>query len=253
MRDSSTRTIEFEGARLHVEERGEGEPLLLLHGLTGTRGDWQHVFDLDMLDGYRLVMPDARGHGRSTNASAFTFGQCARDVVAILDALGIERTRAIGVSLGAKTLLHVATAEPARVSAMVLVSATPRFPDATRTLFRAAASAEHTPEEWEAMRALHVHGDEQIAALWQLPAGFADNATDMSFTAERLAAIEARTLLVSGDRDPLYPVELAVELYRAIPHASLCVVPGGAHSPIFNEHREGFVRLALSWLGAELG
>ncbi len=113
----SKRTITIEGSELYVEERGAGEPLLLLHGLTGTGADWRHVFDLDVLAGaYRVILPDARGHGRSTNPTgAFTFRQCAGDVIALLDALGIERARAIGVSLGAKTLLHLATAQPARV------------------------------------------------------------------------------------------------------------------------------------------
>src|SRR5579859_3837581 len=143
-------TIEVDGAALHVEERGTGEPLLLLHGLTGTSGDWRHVFDLDALARrFRVIAPDARGHGRSTRPprEAFTFAGCARDVLAILDALGVERTMAVGVSLGAKTLLHVATRAPGRIEAMILVSATPRFPEATRALFREAARAARSPEE----------------------------------------------------------------------------------------------------------
>jgi len=247
---ASARTIDIEGSEIHVEERGAGEPLLLLHGLTGTGADFQHVFDLDALaETHRVILPDARGHGRSSGPTDdFSFRRCAEDVVALLDALGVERACAVGVSLGAKTLLHVATAHPARLRAMVLVSAAPRFPEPTRALFRAAASLPHSPEEWAAMRAAHVHGDAQIAALWQLPRRFAEDATDMSFTPDRLAAITAQTLVVSGDRDPLYPVELAVELYRGIPRASLWVVPGGGHGPIFLTEREAFVRVALSFL-----
>jgi pimeloyl-ACP methyl ester carboxylesterase len=207
-----------DGAELHLEERGSGEPLLLLHGMMGTGGD-------------------------------FTFARCGRDVLAILDALGIDRVRAVGVSLGAKTLLHVATLAPERVTAMILVSATPRFPEATRGLFREAAAAERSPQEWERMRSIHVHGDAQIAALWAMPRRFGDDASDMSFTPERLRAITARTLLVSGDRDPFYPVELAVELYRGIPRAALWVVPGGMHGPIFVSEREAFVREAMTFMG----
>src|SRR6185295_11344410 len=121
------RIITVGEAHLHVEERGSGEPLLLLHGLTGTGADWRHVFDLDALaNDFRVITPDARGHGRSTHPNGeFTFARCARDVSAILDALEIEQARAIGLSLGAKTLLHVATQAPRRLRAMVLVSATP--------------------------------------------------------------------------------------------------------------------------------
>jgi pimeloyl-ACP methyl ester carboxylesterase len=100
------------------------------------------------------------------------------------------------------------------------------------------------------MRARHVHGDEQIAALWRLPSRFAEDASDMSFTPDRLASVAARTLIVSGDRDPLYPVELAVELFRGIPAASLWVVPGGGHNPIFLSERESFARVALPFLSS---
>jgi pimeloyl-ACP methyl ester carboxylesterase len=249
-RGRSQRSITIGDTELYVEERGSGEPLLLLHGLMGHGRDWEHVFDVDALaEKHRVILPDARGHGRSTNPrGAFTFCRCAEDVLGLLDALGIERAQAIGVSLGAKTLLHVAAQKPARLTAMILVSAAPRFPEPTRALFRRAACAEHTPDEWARMRAIHVHGDAQIAALWQLPQSFAENADDMSFTAERLAAVTARTLVVSGDRDPLYPVELAVELFRGIPRASLWVVPGGGHGPIFLSEREAFVRVALPFL-----
>jgi pimeloyl-ACP methyl ester carboxylesterase len=132
---------------------------------------------------------------------------------------------------------------------MILVSATPRFPEATRALFRAAASAEHGPDEWARMRTQHAHGDDQIARLWKLPATFAEDATDMAFTREKLQTISARTLIVSGDRDPLYPVELAIELYRGIPHSSLWVVPDGGHGPIFLAQREAFEREATRFLG----
>jgi pimeloyl-ACP methyl ester carboxylesterase len=250
--ESIQRTITVGDADLYVEERGTGEPLLLLHGMTGTSGDWRHVFDLDELaQSFRVIALDARGHGRSTNPSGeFTFGGCARDVLALLDALGIERTKAVGVSLGAKTLLHVATQAPGRVAAMILVSATPRFPEATRALFREAALSQHSQEEWNRMRTLHVHGDEQIARLWDLPRRFAENPRDMNFTSDQLATITARTLIVTGDRDPFYPVELSMEMYRAIPRSALWVVPEAMHSPIFLSQREAFAAEAMRFLAA---
>ncbi len=242
-----------DGAVLHYQDSrsdSSADPLLLLHGLTGTNDDWQHVFDLAALAKQtRVIRPDARGHGRSTNPSgAFTFSRCAHDVLDLLDHLAIERVRAIGMSLGAKTLLHLATMAPSRVAVMVLVSATPRFPEATRALFRAAAAAPRSEAEWAAMRANHSQGDAAIRALWSLPARFADDTSDMEFGPERLALVRAPTLLVAGDRDPLYPVELAVELYRGIPQASLYVVPGGGHGPIFGDEREAFVARALPFL-----
>ena len=66
--------ISYEGAELHYDLRGDGEPLLLLHGFTGSGADWVHLFDVDGLDElarrFRLIIPDARGHGRSTECFA---------------------------------------------------------------------------------------------------------------------------------------------------------------------------------------
>src|SRR5205085_392614 len=56
---------------------------------------------------------------------------------------------------------------------------------------------------------------------------------DLAFTPPQLGRISARTLLVQGDRDPLYPVELGVELFRSIPAAALSVVPNAGHGPVF--------------------
>jgi pimeloyl-ACP methyl ester carboxylesterase len=55
----------------------------------------------------------------------------------------------------------------------------------------------------------------------------------MNFTPPLLNTITASTLIVYGDRDFLYPIEMAVEMYRAIPRAALWVVPNGGHGPVF--------------------
>ncbi|WP_394843512.1 alpha/beta fold hydrolase [Pendulispora brunnea] len=206
--------ISIHGINLHWDERGNGAPWLLLHGYGGSNQDWQHLFDLDELaQGRRLVMPDARGHGKSTDPEkAFSFRQCARDVRALLDHLRIERVRAVGVSLGAKTLLHVATRWPELVEAMVLVSPAPYLPENVRAVTG-------TPHD------------------------------DLSFTPPHLATISARTLIVYGDRDPYYPVEMAVQLYRAIPRSQLWVLPNGEHTPVFGEWRADFERTTRAFLG----
>jgi pimeloyl-ACP methyl ester carboxylesterase len=248
----SRRTVSVDGADLHVEERGDGVPLLLLHGMMGTGDTWRRVFDLNVLArSHRVITPDARGHGRSSNpGGVFTIARLAQDALAILDALGSDRVRAVGMSLGAKTLLHLATMAPSRVERMILVSGAPRFPEATRALFREAAAMDHTPAEWERMRAVHVHGDEQIAALWKLPRRIADDPIDMNFTPEHLAAITAKTLIVSGDRDPFYPVELALDLYRGIRGSALWVVPNAMHCPVFFAERDAFAQTATAFLGS---
>jgi pimeloyl-ACP methyl ester carboxylesterase len=110
------------------------------------------------------------------------------------------------------------------------------------------APENRTEAEWQQMRQWHVHGDEQIRALWQMTNAFKDSYTDLSFTPPQLSTITARTLIVHGDRDPLYPVHLALEMYTAIPHSYLWVVPNSGHGPIFGEHAADFVQHALTFL-----
>jgi pimeloyl-ACP methyl ester carboxylesterase len=235
---------------LFFRDSGTGDPLLLLHGFTGCGDDWQHVFAEPLAD-FRIIAPDLPGHGRSPNPrSDFKFADIARDVFALLDQLNIDRVKAIGMSAGANTLLHMATQQPRRVSALVHVSGTPRFPDQARQIMRTMTEETRTDAEWAEMRTRHHLGDDQIRALWRHARAFADDRDDMNFTAATLSAITARTLIVHGDRDPLYPVELAVELFRGIPDAALWVVPNGGHGPIFGNQAAAFVETAAAFLSA---
>ena len=237
MNTSSTieSTESVNGIEMYYEIRGEGEPLVLLHGFTGSGADWKIIFK-DPPDRFRLIAPDLRGHGRSTNPSTeFTFRQAALDVLALLDRLQVERFKAIGLSAGAKTLLHMATQQPARIEAQVLVSAAHYFPEQARAIMRRMTAETQTDEEWRAMRQRHKHGDDQIRALLMQGNAFKDSFDDMNFTPPYLSTISARTLIVHGDRDPFYPINIPVEIYSAIPRSYLWIIPNGGHGPIFGE------------------
>src|SRR5687768_7760027 len=97
-RSSSAETtcVTVNGMDLFVELRGEGPPLLLLHGYGGRGADFAHLFDLDRLaEKHRVIVPDLRGHGKTLNPAATnSHRQCALDVAAFLDEIGIERTAA---------------------------------------------------------------------------------------------------------------------------------------------------------------
>ena len=242
-------TVHINGFDMYFEDRGDGAPLLLLHGGTGIGADWKHIFTDGDPAGFRAIVPDLRGHGRSTNPSgAFTFRQAARDVLALLDHLGLARASAIGLSLGAKTLLHVATQQPDRVDRMVLVSATPYFSSPARAAMAQLSVDAFSEADWAMQRRRHVHGDDQIKMLFAQMRGLKDSYDDMAFTPPLLATITARTLIVHGDRDPLYPVELALEMYRAIPKSALWVVPNGDHGPIFGPQAAVFREAACAFL-----
>lgn len=240
---------EVNGVRLHYRVVGSGAPLLLLHPFGACTGIWSPF--LDQLAGqYQVILIDMRGHGQSTNPShRFTHRQSAEDVLSLLDQLRIEQIDAIGLSSGAMTLLHVATRQPQRVRAMVLVSAADSFPETARVMMGLSTSPEHLPAEVVAgYRACAPRGDAQVRDLVAQFHAFGTDYDDMAFTPGDLRSITARTLIVHGDHDPLFPVTIARKLNEAIDNSTLWVVTGGDHIPIFGDLAPTFTSAALRFL-----
>jgi pimeloyl-ACP methyl ester carboxylesterase len=243
------KTETLNGVELYFEVHGSGEPLILLHGFSGCSQDWAALIP-DWSKHFQLIVPDLRGHGRSSVlAGPFRHRGAAADIIALLDHLGIGTFKGLGVSGGGNVLLHLATQQPERVQAMVLVSATSYFPAQARAMMRKYPES-LTEQDWATLRKRHPGGDAQIKTLLASTAGFADSYDDMNFTAPFLSTIQARTLIVQGDRDFLYPVEISVEMAKAIPKSSLWIVPNGGHGPIGGEKWPEFVKTAEGFLRA---
>ncbi|MCP3818353.1 alpha/beta fold hydrolase [Streptomyces sp. A3M-1-3] len=110
------RMIDVRGTRLHLAEAGEGEPVLLLHGFPQHWYAWRKLIP-QLAGEYRLICLDQRGFGWS-DAPARGYGTDPRvdDVLALLDALGLERVRLIGHDWGAWTGFHLCLRAPHRIS-----------------------------------------------------------------------------------------------------------------------------------------
>lgn len=227
-------TISVNNSEMYYEIHGEGKPLLLLHGFTGSGAALVPLFNDDFASQHQLIIPDLRGHGRSTNPlKKFTHRQAALDVFALLEHLNIKKCSAIGFSCGGNTLLHMAIQQPDLIKSMAIVSATPYYPKEAREFMRQFKIEERSAEEWQAMRKIHFHGDEQIKMLWQQAHDFGDSYDDMNLTPSDLEKIKTKTLIVQGDRDPFYPVEISLAMYRHISNSFLWIVPDGGH--VFSE------------------
>jgi pimeloyl-ACP methyl ester carboxylesterase len=250
---ASGRTLSVNGMQMYVEVRGAGEPLVLLHGYGQCGKGWQPLVDR-YAQTYQVIIPDLRGHGRSTNPSGvFSHRQSALDVYAMLDQLGVTRFKAMGISTGGMTLLHMATQRQDRVEAMVLIGATSYFPEQARAIMRAVAADTLSPRIRRGFGACVTRGDPQLLELQSGFGRFKDSYDDMNFTAPYLATIKARTLIVHGDRDEFFPVHIPVEMYRAIPGSALWIVPGGDHVPIFGSRQRGFEEVTLDFLKPKPG
>ena len=233
---------------------GDGEPILLLHGLTATRRYVVHGSRVLERAGHPVLAYDARGHGASSPAGgpeAYTYDELVGDAVAVLDAAGVGRASVAGQSMGAATAVALALAHPERVRALALV--TPAHlgrpsADLARWDRLAAGLEEGGPEgflaalgpltldeRWrESVRtvilqriARHEHPAAVAAALRGIPRTAAFDGL------EALSAIAGPTLVV-GSRDgadPDHPLAVAQEYARRIPGARLVVEDEG-ESPL---------------------
>lgn len=227
-------SIRVDGISLAYRDIGEGEPLVLLHGFMGSGLMWDRTGLLEgFASGYRVIVPDLRGRGRSVDAAGdYSPGRSADDVLALLDHLQIPQAKMIGLSFGALSLLHLATSQPDRVEAMVLISGGHYLPEEARKLIRNDPDAGDVPVqalEQMARRGGHVGGVDQAREIYRAYRSAPDRYETINFTPPYLSTITARTLIIHGDRDPLFPIEIPVEMYRSIPDASLWILPGVEH------------------------
>lgn len=228
---------------------GVPEPLLLLHGFMQTGRAWDEV--VRHLDGerYRPLAPDIRGHGAAATRRPIDFASCVEDVVG----LAASRFALAGYSQGARLALHVALAHPARVTRLVLVSATAGVEDRAARARRRAAD-----EELAAWMEAEGRLMSEVADRWGAQPLFAGQppAVAAAARADRLAndpvhvaaalrgigtgAMEplwprlrelgdTPVAVLAGERDPKY-VGLGERLARALPNAALRVVPGAGHA-----------------------
>ena len=246
-------TVDVNGVELHYTIHGDGPPLLLLHGYGGT-GDrtWKHLLP-KFKPHFQLIVPDLRGHGRSSfTKDNFTHRQAAKDVLALLDQLEISSTSAIGNSTGAMTLLHVATIAPERVKSMVLNSATTHFPESARAIMETvkddgeSALGDYFADE--RMAAMHKLGPKQHEWLRRSFREMKDDETDMNFNQRALKRISASTLIVHGDRDQLFPIDIPVTLYKNIPNSKLWIVPGQDHNAAWDPNSESRILEPWPWV-----
>ncbi len=245
------------GGRTASGSAGEGAPIVLLHGLTATRRYLLMGSRALERSGYATIAYDARGHGHSSPApapDAYTYELLAQDLLAVLDALEIERAVLAGASMGAHTALGLALAHPERVLALALI--TPAFDPDTHGDTASYAS-------WDRLAAgLEEGGVEGFVAAYDLdavperlrdtvatvlrqrlsahehPLAVADalRAIPRSRPFERweqLHRIGVATVAIASrdEADPTHPLALGERYAREIPGAKLLVEQPG-NSPI---------------------
>ncbi len=111
----------------HCSENGNGRPLILLHGFTGSSVNWRRVTAV-LSNHFRLITIDLLGHGRTdspNNPARYRMEQASADLIALLDNLGVAQTALLGYSMGGRLALYTAVHHPHRISRLILESASP--------------------------------------------------------------------------------------------------------------------------------
>jgi pimeloyl-ACP methyl ester carboxylesterase len=112
--------ISIEDSFVHYEEAGSGTPILFIHGHPFDCTSWAPQLEASF-PGYRLIAPDLRNFGKTTSPNPpDDFATYARDLIAFADALGLERSSVVGLSMGGQIALEVAAIAPERVLGLVL-------------------------------------------------------------------------------------------------------------------------------------
>lgn len=225
------RTATIGGFKIHYRVGGSGPFLLMLHGMTLTGEQWL-PFAEDLLDSYTVIVADLPGHGGSSPLpGAFSFEKSAQLMHGLLDELGAQQVYGIGHSAGGMTLLHMAVRQPKRLKVMVLVDAPHYLGPEAREIVRKDTWDRLDPAVQEWYRKLHPGGQKQAEAIYRQYNGLAETAE--SIAPEVLKTLKANTLLVWGDRDPAFPLEIPMEMYRSLPNAALWVIPQQGHTPLW--------------------
>jgi pimeloyl-ACP methyl ester carboxylesterase len=223
--------VNLNGISLRYEAYGQGTPLVLVHGFSGTGTAWESFLP-PLVDRYRVIVPDLRGHGHSTGSlETIRHKIFAEDLVALLDHLGIEKAHFVGHSSGGMCLLFIGRDHPERILSLTLVAATYTFDEHARRHMLKVAITDGNLEAITESRRLHgaVHG----ADCWRMHReaflNFTRDPNELPFEKADLAKITSPVFILHGDRDEFFPVQIPVFMYEAMPNAELCLLPRTGH------------------------
>ncbi len=238
--------VVHDGARLYFTSYGSGAPVILLHGGLADGRYWGAQAAALVKAGYRPILIDSRGHGRSSrDVRPFTYELMASDVIAVMDRLHVQKAAVVGWSDGAIIGLVLALRHPERLTRVFAFAAnmdpsgvksdTETSPTFAR--FEAHAAADYPalspdPKGFPAFKAA-------INRMWD---------TEPNYRASDLARIHVPVAIVDGDHDEAIQRAHTEYLARSIPGAQLIILPGLSHfamlqdPPAFDAAMLGFLR-----------
>ena len=238
------------GHELHYEQRGEGEPLLLIMGMSGTHLSWGEPF-LQLLErDFAVTAYDHRGVGKSSRTEpGYSIADLADDAAGLLDALNLDSAHVLGISMGGMVAQELALRHPEKIRTLAIGCSysggegSALAPQSTLERLQAGWSSGDRDQAIRAMWDVNVSAefakDDEVFAefqrrafelpvpmpviMGQMQAIGGHNALD------RLATITAPTLVVHGTDDQMLPVANGKLIAQTIPGAKLEILDGVGH------------------------
>ena len=256
-------SIDTNGITINYKVEGSGPWVALAHSLSCDLSMWDQLA-VALAPTFSVLRYDTRGHGGTTvPEGSYSFEQLTADVIGLLDALKIERTHFVGLSMGGMIGQHFALAAPQRLDKLVIANSTSRIPPEAGPLWDeriaiarcrgCAGLVDGTLGRWftAGFRATRPDVAQRIGALIAAtpPAGYIGCAAairHLDITA-RIGAIRAPTLVIAGAEDPGTPPAMSEAIAAAIPGARLEVIPAASHLSCI-EQPEIFNRLVGDFL-----
>jgi 3-oxoadipate enol-lactonase len=269
------RVVVDDGVGLEVVERGSGPTLLMVHGFGGVKEDFADQIDALALR-HHVVTFDHRGHGESDSppdAADYSFDRMVADTIAVADAVGADRFRILGHSMGGMVVRRLVLAHPHRVEGLVLMDTSPgpvpgidgdilelgaeialtdgmtelkRIMDAfapldtpayQRTLAERPGYREFNDRKWQTLSAM----------MW---ATMGRAIRDQDDQLAQLATVSCPTLVIVGEQDEPF-VGVSRKMADTIPGSELVVIPDAGHSPQFENPRVWLATLERFLAGVE--
>jgi pimeloyl-ACP methyl ester carboxylesterase len=243
-------SVDASGTELYYLRAGEGEPLLLIQGMSGTHLAWGRPFLDELENSFDTIVFDNRGMGLSGKAELpFTTADMAADTLALLDALELESVHVAGISMGGMIAQEMALAQPERIRTLTIGASYCGGPDGRLM----------APEDLQMLGTAYASGEaEQVfRAMWEICLSSAFRDDDSRFAAfaemgvalpspqpvvlqqmracgthdthERLGQIDLPTLVIHGDADRLLGYANGSQVAALIPGSRLETLEGVGH------------------------
>ncbi len=247
--------ININGVTYAYMRDGAGQPLVLLHGFTGSKNNWHPIIE-GLQSRFELIAIDLVGHGETDNPSdyeRYSIANSANDIVTLLQHFGITTFNLLGYSMGGRLALYIATHYPKRINALILESASPGLKTETERTQR-RISDERLANEIESRGIQWFVDYWERLPLWDSQKQLADAVRDdlhnqrLSNDAqglanslrgtgtgvqpslwERLPTVKLPVKLIVGELDKKF-LSINQEMQRLIPNARLSIIPQAGHT-----------------------